>query len=39
MECFCKEQSYNLMIEADVCADAIWCSKCGCNLDIDDVPL
>ena len=39
MECFCKEQSYDLMLEADIGADPIWCSKCGCNLDIDDVPL
>jgi len=39
MECFCKETSYELMLEADIGADPIWCNKCGCNLDIDDVPL
>ncbi|WP_245183632.1 MULTISPECIES: hypothetical protein [Lentibacillus] len=26
-------------MEADYSADPLWCSKCGCNLDIDDFPL
>ena len=39
LECFCKEESYDLMLEADYGADPIWCKKCGCNLNIDDIPL
>jgi hypothetical protein len=32
--CECKEQSYDLILEADYGADAIWCKNCGWNLDI-----
>lgn len=39
MECFCKEESYDLVLEADFGADPIWCRKCGCNLNLDEVPL
>ena len=39
LKCFCKEESYDLILEADYGADAIWCKKCRCNLDIDDIPL
>ncbi|MFK4998440.1 hypothetical protein ACI2OX_17280 [Bacillus sp. N9] len=28
-----------MKIEGDVGADPIWCNKCGCNLDIDYVPI
>lgn len=37
--CFCKEESYDLILEADFCTDPIWCGKCGCNLNLDDIPL
>ena len=36
--CFCDE-TYNLMVEADIAADAIWCKKCLCNFDIELVPI
>lgn len=39
MECFCKEESFNLKLEADFIPDPIWCNKCGCNLDTNDIPL
>jgi len=39
MHCFCKEENYDLMLEADFGADPIWCRKCGCNLNLDEVPL
>jgi hypothetical protein len=39
MQCFCKEESYGLVLEADFGADPIWCKRCGCNLDLDEVPL
>ena len=40
MNCFCEsKETYDLKIEGDVGADPIWCNRCGCNLDIDDVPI
>ncbi|OAS82742.1 hypothetical protein [Metabacillus litoralis] len=40
MNCCCKKGDTNdLKIEADVGADPIWCKRCGCNLDIEDVPI
>ena len=40
MECFCEgKQTVHLKIEGDVGADPIWCDKCGCNLDLDDIPV
>lgn len=40
MNCFCKSGETNeLKLEGDVGADPIWCNKCGCNLDIEDVPI
>ena len=34
MKCFCKEESFDLILEADFGADPLWCKKCGCNLDL-----
>ncbi|MTT30426.1 hypothetical protein GMB86_00165 [Terrilactibacillus sp. BCM23-1] len=40
MNCFCGNRETNdLKIEGDVGADPIWCNKCGCNLDIEDIPI
>lgn len=39
MQCFCKEESYDLVVEADLGADPIWCGKCGCNLNLEEIPL
>ncbi|WP_085994204.1 hypothetical protein [Oceanobacillus senegalensis] len=40
MRCLCKQKETNeLKVEGDVGADAIWCNRCNCNLDIQEVPL
>lgn len=40
MECLCEQkETYELKVEGDVGADPIWCNQCGCNLDIDDLPI
>ena len=40
MNCCCDSGITNdLKIEGDVGADPIWCNRCGCNLDIEDVPV
>ena len=40
MHCFCeKEETYELKIEGDVGADPLWCNQCGCNFDIEDIPI
>lgn len=40
MKCLCESGETNdLKIEGDVGADPIWCNKCGCNLDIEDLPI
>lgn len=40
MNCCCDSGITNdLKIEGDIGADPIWCNRCGCNLDIEDVPV
>lgn len=40
MRCCCNNGETNdLKIEGDVEADPIWCNRCGCQLDIEDVPI
>ncbi|MFJ7371087.1 hypothetical protein ACIQVU_16895 [Lysinibacillus sp. NPDC098008] len=40
MNCCCDSGETNeLKIEGDVGADPIWCSRCGCNLDLEEVPI
>lgn len=40
MNCLCEQQeTYKLKVEGDVGADPIWCNQCGCNLDLDDIPI
>lgn len=40
MECFCKhKETDDLKVEGDVGADPIWCNKCGCNFDIEEVSI
>ena len=40
MNCCCSSRETNdLKIEGDVGADPIWCNRCGCNLDMEDVSL
>ncbi len=33
------DKTYNMLVEADIGADAIWCKRCYCNLDIEYVPI
>lgn len=37
--CSCKEDSYDLILQADFYTNPIWCRKCGCNLNLRDIPL
>jgi len=40
MKCFGEpKKTYDLKIEGDVATDPIWCNQCGCNLDLDDIPI
>jgi hypothetical protein len=40
MQCFCEQkETYELKIEGDIGADPIWCNKCGCNLDLENIPI
>jgi hypothetical protein len=40
MQCFCKhKETDDLKVEGDVGADPIWCNICGCNFDIEEVPI
>lgn len=39
MESICEQKSYELKIEGKVGAAPIWCNRCGCNLDIEDIPI
>ncbi|AFQ43999.1 hypothetical protein [Desulfosporosinus meridiei] len=37
--CKCKEQTRFLKVEADFCADSIWCNNCQSNLDLSRLAL
>ncbi|MDQ0160758.1 hypothetical protein [Alkalibacillus salilacus] len=40
MRCLCKQKEVKeLKIEADVGADPIWCDRCHCNLDVEEIPI
>lgn len=40
MQCLCKNKDpFDIKVEGDVGADPIWCNKCGCNFDIEEVPI
>ncbi|MGP4074802.1 hypothetical protein [Halobacillus sp. K22] len=40
MKCLCTQQETNeLKVEGDVSADPIWCNRCNCNLDIEEIPI
>lgn len=36
--CFCDE-TYDIVVEAEICADPIWCGTCNANLDLDEFPV
>ncbi len=40
MDCFfCEEDIFNVKVEGDLSADAIWCDQCHSNFDISDFPI
>ncbi|AJD89587.1 hypothetical protein JMA_02700 [Jeotgalibacillus malaysiensis] len=40
MNCCCEDGKIRaLKLEGDVGADPVWCHQCGCNLDIEEVPI
>lgn len=40
LNCCCRSGvTSELKIEGDIGADPVWCSICGCNLNIEDVPI
>ncbi|WP_019155182.1 hypothetical protein [Robertmurraya massiliosenegalensis] len=40
MNCCCEKGEWTkLKIEGDVGADPFWCEQCGCNIDIEALPL
>ncbi|MBH0166664.1 hypothetical protein IHV12_17220 [Fictibacillus sp. 7GRE50] len=40
MECCCENMNiYELKLEADVDTDPVWCNRCGCNLELDELPI
>ena len=40
MECLCRNQNTKaIKIEADVGADPVWCNICGCNLELENLPI
>ncbi|ARK32254.1 hypothetical protein [Halalkalibacter krulwichiae] len=40
MSCLCGQSlTLNLKVEGEIGADALWCESCGCNLDLEELPL
>lgn len=40
MRCFCRnKETFDLKVEGEVDTDPIWCNHCGCNFDIEEVPI
>ncbi|WP_079708639.1 hypothetical protein [Paraliobacillus ryukyuensis] len=40
MRCFCENKEiFDLKVEGDVYTDPIWCNQCGCNFNIEEVPI
>ncbi|MFU2018851.1 hypothetical protein ACM6Q7_28240 [Peribacillus butanolivorans] len=38
--CFCEQkENQELKVEGDVGADPLWCNQCGCNFDLEDIPI
>jgi hypothetical protein len=36
--CFCDE-TFHILVEAEVSADPVWCGKCHANLGLDEFPI
>ncbi|TFD94394.1 hypothetical protein [Jeotgalibacillus sp. R-1-5s-1] len=39
MNCLICGDIQEINIEGDIGADPVWCHHCGCNLDIEDLPV
>lgn len=40
MRCYCEnKETFDLKVEGDVDTDPIWFNQCGCNFDIEEVPI
>jgi len=39
MECGCKQETKQLILEGEFGADPIWCAKCQYNIELDEMPL
>ncbi|SHM45172.1 hypothetical protein [Gracilibacillus kekensis] len=40
LRCLCKQrETKELKVEGDLGADPIWCNRCNCNLEIEEVPI
>ncbi|WP_231735329.1 hypothetical protein [Gracilibacillus massiliensis] len=40
IRCLCKQrETKELKVEGDVGADPIWCNRCNCNLEIDEISI
>lgn len=40
MHCICEsKETFNVKLEGEVSADPIWCNQCGCNIDMEEVPI
>lgn len=40
MNCLCEQkETYVLKIVGDAGADPVWCQQCGCNVDLENVPI
>lgn len=35
----CEEEVFELIVEGDLGADAIWCEKCYGNFELEDLPI
>ncbi|MBK1813229.1 hypothetical protein JHL18_21645 [Clostridium sp. YIM B02505] len=39
MECLCKEESFDLKLQANLTPDPLGCERCDCIVDMDDMSL
>ncbi|MCA0983244.1 hypothetical protein LCL89_04170 [Halobacillus yeomjeoni] len=40
LRCLCKIQEIKeLKVKGDVGADPVWCHRCNCNFDIEEIPI
>lgn len=40
LECCCPTGiTYQIKVTGDIAADPIWCQQCGCNLELEELPI